>query len=646
MTRPARHLLAVLAAVLAVALPALPTAAAGTSSGGLRVLQSSPSTLRLAFTASGAAADGPLDPSRVTVTFDGYPVHASATPVAARPDAVVRKAVILIDTSGSMAGAGIDGARQAALAYLASLPGDVAVGLVSFSDRPHPLVAPTRDRSALRNAIAGLTAGGETALYDAVGAAVSMLGTTGDRSVVLLSDGGDTRSTSSLTQLVSLLSASGVRVDAVAFRTGESMQATLQRIATASGGRVVNAGSVGEVTDAFSSAARRLASQLLIDVQVPAAAAGRSVLVRVSVPAAAGPATAAVTVALPRAPAPAPAERSVAAPHRLARPVVLLTILFVGLFGLLLVALQALFTPPSDDERTKQLIARYTVRPASAPPSDDAAPAGKLGALALTRPALAVAERWVSRGERKERLAMLLTRGDVSLKPNEWLVVMAGAALAAAVFATAVTHLLLVGAAGGLFAALALHVWLRVKGRRRLAAFEALLPDSLQLIAGSLSSGFSLPQAIAAVVHEGSEPISGELQRALAEARLGVPVEDALDKVADRMDSNDFRWVVMAIRIQREVGGNLAEVLLTTMATMRDRARLRRQVRALSAEGRLSAYILVGLPICMAAYMFAFRRTYISALYTDPLGIVMLVGAVVLVCAGALWMRKIVQVEA
>jgi Flp pilus assembly protein TadB len=111
------------------------------------------------------------------------------------------------------------------------------------------------------------------------------------------------------------------------------------------------------------------------------------------------------------------------------------------------------------------------------------------------------------------------------------------------------------------------------------------------------------------------------------------------------MRSADLAWVVMAVRIQRQVGGNLAEVLMNTVVTMRDRARTRRHVRALSAEGRLSAYVLIGLPVGLAAFLFMFRPEYMRLLYTTLMGIVMLVGAVVLLVLGSLWMRKLVRVE-
>ncbi len=165
------------------------------------------------------------------------------------------------------------------------------------------------------------------------------------------------------------------------------------------------------------------------------------------------------------------------------------------------------------------------------------------------------------------------------------------------------------------------------------------------MISGSLATGYSLPQSLDALVKDGSPPVAEEVGRALAEARLGAPIEDCLDKVAHRMASEDFRWTVMAIRIQRNVGGNLAEVLATTASTMRERARLRRQVHVLSAEGRLSANILIAMPICMVIYMLLVRRDYLEPLYTTGMGFLMIGAAVTFVTLGAVMIRKLVKVE-
>src|SRR5262249_29646685 len=231
-------------------------------------------------------------------------------------------------------------------------------------------------------------------------------------------------------------------------------------------------------------------------------------------------------------------------------------------------------------------------------------------------------------------------------KPAEWVLIGVGGCALLAIALTLATGNILIGGLGGLLIGwLGMHVTLSVRVGRRRGAFGGQLPDMVRLIAGSLESGLSLPQAVDAVVREGTQPSAGEFSRALAEARIGADLEDALNRVAGRMDSTDLRWTVMAIRIQREVGGNLAEVLRTTVGTMRERAYLRRQVSSLSAEGRLSAYILIALPIVIGAWFFYSDPSYMRPLYTTLAGLVMLVGCGALIVVGAFWTRKLIKIE-
>lgn len=244
------------------------------------------------------------------------------------------------------------------------------------------------------------------------------------------------------------------------------------------------------------------------------------------------------------------------------------------------------------------------------------------------------------------KLAERLDVAGVKWRPAEWVLMGACGAAGLALLLTVMFGSPVIGVVIGAGVAwVAMRFGLSfVIGRRR-SAFAGQLPDVLQFVSGSLRSGFSLPQALTAAVQEDTQPSAAEFARALAESRIGVDLEDALDTIADRMDSRDLRWTVIAIRIQREVGGNLAEVLGNTVDTMRERAGLRRHVRALSAEGRMSAYILVSLPIAIGGWLFLTRPQYVSVLYTSTIGIVMLVIAVLLIVGGALWMRSLIKVE-
>jgi Flp pilus assembly protein TadB len=266
------------------------------------------------------------------------------------------------------------------------------------------------------------------------------------------------------------------------------------------------------------------------------------------------------------------------------------------------------------------------------------------------RPTARLAGRLVSPvlrvGGTEEKLAERLDLAAIGWDHAEWVLAGAGASLVVAIAATVlfgnVPIALVLGALAGW---LGMKVALNFLIARRRARFADQLPDMLQFVAGSLRSGFSLGQAMDAAVREDTQPVAGEFSRALAESRIGVDLEDALDQVADRMESADLRWTVIAIRIQRETGGNLAEVLGNTVDTMRERAMLKRHVRALSAEGRLSAYILVSLPIFTGGWIFLTRRSYLRPMYTSTVGLIMLAIAAMLVGGGALWMKKLVKVE-
>lgn len=158
----------------------------------------------------------------------------------------------------------------------------------------------------------------------------------------------------------------------------------------------------------------------------------------------------------------------------------------------------------------------------------------------------------------------------------------------------------------------------RLRTGRRRARFADQLDDALQLMASSLRAGHSLLRAVDAVADQAPAPIGEEFARIVNETRVGRDLGAALDEVAARMDSDDFRWIAQAIAIHREVGGNLAEVLDTVGHTIRERNAIRRQVKALSAEGRLSAWVLMALPVGIVAFLTATNPAYLSA-FTDSL---------------------------
>ena len=188
-----------------------------------------------------------------------------------------------------------------------------------------------------------------------------------------------------------------------------------------------------------------------------------------------------------------------------------------------------------------------------------------------------------------------------------------------------------------------LLVKLRVS--RRQAAFADQLDDSLQLMAGSLRAGHSLLRAVDSVASEADAPTSEEFARIVNETRVGRDLNDALDEVAERMGSEDFVWVAQAIAIHREVGGNLAEVLDAVGHTIRERTAIRRQVKALSAEGKLSAIVLMALPFGVFGFISLSNPGYVAKFTESTAGYGMLGAAVVMLLVGGLWLKNTVKIK-
>lgn len=183
------------------------------------------------------------------------------------------------------------------------------------------------------------------------------------------------------------------------------------------------------------------------------------------------------------------------------------------------------------------------------------------------------------------------------------------------------------------------------RARRRADAFAEQLPETLLLLAGALESGHSLIQGIGAIVQEASAPTSIEFARVQTEVRLGKSIGRALEEMGDRLGSEEFRWVVQAVGIQQEVGGNLAEVLKTVADALRHREGLRREVQVLSAEGRISGAILSALPVLLLLYIAVANPSYLSRLTGSTAGLLLLGLAFGLMGVGALWIRRIVKVD-
>lgn len=577
---------------------------------------------------------GTVDPSTVVVEVDGREVSSQAKIVGAGD--IRRSTILVLDASNSMANNDkFDAASSAVNAYLDSAPEDVAIGLVTFAGDIVETIEPTTDHAAVAAALDAVTLTKGTSVYDAMRMGVDLVGDEGSRSLLVLSDGADTSSNATLAVAINDAIEAGVVVDVVSIGTAGGAEG-LSGIADDTGGSVIPADPAA-LSSVFSAQADALAKQLLLTFDTPAEVSGEATI---TVSADAGGTqyvdSAFVTLTAASVGGPTVVDQG---KSLVSRPVMLLGVvaLFLGILGLMLTVL----TGPGRRSAAERRLDTYLE--SGQPTGKGRRRAADTSSADLKESAVAMTSKVVSE-DMETRISQRLAGAGSALTAAEWLLLHAGIVVLSAcvgfVFGGGV--LALIGLTSG---AILPWIYLKWRHRRRLNAFNGQLAETLGLMAGGLQAGLSLPQAVDTVVREGIEPIAGELRRALVEQRLGIDIADGLDGVGQRMKSEDFGWVVMAIRIQREVGGNLAEILHTVAGTLREREYLRRQVKALSAEGRLSGYILTALPPGLGVYMYFANRDYISQLWTNAIGWIMMGVAAFLLALGSWSMSKLAKVE-
>jgi tight adherence protein B len=616
--------------------------------------------LKVTVAMSGPAWTGErLDSSAFTASIDGQQVQdVRATPLQEQQGASGKLAVFLaVDTSGSMLdNNNIDTARSAAANFAGQMRPGTRMGVISFANAPPEVTQNlTEDARLVRTAIQGLRVEdpqGDTALYDAVVLASRQLkDQPGQRNLFVLSDGRHEGTPTTLQQAIAAAKAAKVKVFTVGLEVpGRPQdQVALQKLAEETGGETVR--TTGENLEAlFGTLGRNLASQYVVDLELPPGV-GSEVDFRLTVQAngavgeyhnerflvgtQASPATVPVPAELPSAPALSRLEGSQGR-----------YIVAVAGFAAILLVCLLLFGPGSTSTRPyralRQRLSPYSLTPAI---SDDRARVTAFGSSEWAGRATAMAETLVRRGNLEETFLDRLDAAGLNMRVAEFVLISLGSAFIPPLLMLILTRNFLLSVLMVLLGTVGPFLWLAVLASRRQAKFDEQLPSTLQLLSGALQAGHSLQQAVDTVVHEAGDPIAAEFQRVLTEARLGRPLEEAFESMAKRTRSLDFEWTVMAIRLQRQVGGNLAEVLSTVSQTIRDRYSLKRQIKALSAEGRLSSLILSILPVLLFAALLVFNPLFLRPLFTTRLGIMMMAGSVVLMIFGVFWLKKITDIK-
>jgi tight adherence protein B len=568
---------------------------------------------------------GALPEEAFVVTEDGERVKANV----ARVSGEELEVVLVIDTSGSMQGLPMVAAKNAAGAFVNRMPAGVPISVVGFGPVPTVASPLTTDRVLTHQAINALAPAGETALFDAVTVALGQFSAApARRSVVVLSDGADTVSAATPDLVAERVAAAGARVDAAVLASPESDAAALDSLAQRGGGQMTPVAGPEALNGVYGAIATSLLSTYRLTWR---SQADGETEVAVAVALGADSAVARSTVELPVRPT-SSGERVLPGPEPQPAPAVPNWALVAGsvavFVALAILGLVVLVRDGVVRRRTRLARLGSQVQESSLP-----------GLGELAQRATAAADEALERRGRRASLNAALERAGIALRPGEFLVLVASAAFASFLFGSLLGGPLL---GTGLVVAVAVgaKVVLSVLDRRRRRAFSEQLADTLQLLASSLRAGYGLLQAVDAVAREAPSPTGEEFRRVVLETRLGRDLTGALHDMADRVRGEDFLWVVQAVDIHREVGGDLAAILDTVAGTIRERNQLLRHVRALTAEGRLSAYILIALPFVLAGLMRLINPAYFSLL-THGVGLAMSGVGILMLIVGAAWFHKL-----
>ena len=590
------------------------------------------------------------DPALLEITANGELVtDLEVTPLA---DSTLPVGVVLaLDASGSMAGDPIEAAKAAAKDFVTQARPEDRIALITFADEVLVLSGFTNNTEVLNGLIDSIEAAGETAFNDAVIKGIELYDTSSASNLlpnmIVLTDGDDTVSVATLDVAVDAVSSSAVRVFGVALESPDFNPDPVQQIAEAGNGLFLSTPDPEELSTLYEDISREISNTLVArftspisipgDVEFAVVYEGLTATTSFAVSGFATTTTAGPTTTTTLSPITTIVVQSTS-------PLDTQTLILISAAGLgltLFLFLVILFGRDEEDDpgRFSKRLQAYGRK---GNPAEEKM--SFIERIPLLNRFTEAAEEEVKRRGMLSGVNSALEQANIPMSSGEAVLALFGLAAVGGVFALVFNGPIWGAIAfGGL---LLLFVFLiSFAGKREKKNFEKQLPDTLTLMSTSLRAGYSLLQAVEAVSAEAQNPTAREFGRAIAESRLGRSVTDALDGIVERTQSKDFEWATMAIDIQREVGGNLAEVLQTVSDTMRARSRLKGEIQALTAEGRISAIVLGSLPFGLFAFLWFSNPDYLLPLLESQTGLLAIGVGLLLMSAGIWWLRKIVDIE-
>jgi tight adherence protein B len=550
-----------------------------------------------------------------------------------------KSVVLAVDRSQSMAGTKLADATGAAAAFVAAKDPSDRVEVVGFG---HRAITLTRFSSSTADASAALqqlsvdqTQG--TALWDSI--VLAARGLEGEfepgHVIVVVTDGRDVSSSATFQEAVAAAHAARAAVYTIGIAGRGFTPGPLRALAAQTGGEFLQASSTAQLKTLYASIVNALAGTWQIRYST-AARPGDTLRLSVS----AGGESAAqslrlVDTGVSQPPAGAPPSSILPRAAWGSKTTMLAFAAIVGFLALL--ACGFLFTARSGSWLTARLA------PHLGPTKARGKTPRRRGNRSALRGLFGATEKAFANVKQFRALQRLLTRADLPLLAAELLYICIGTGflLGLLTAAAGVPALLVLAfmAAGGVLPIL----WVRFKARGRIKAFDNQLPDLLITIAASLKAGHSFRHAIQAVVDEGAEPAAKEFRRVLTETRLGRPMDEALAEMSERIGSKNLTFVLNAVTIQRQIGGSLAGLFDMVAETVRQRQQFARKIRGLTAMGRMSAYVLVGLPFVMASAISLLSPSYMAPLWHTPVGHDLVALGLAMMTVGSLILKKIVS---
>ena len=624
-----RLLIIGLAAAIAGAVPAGAAAAAP-----FRLVQARSPFPERAFVLS-LPAETRLSAGQVRVLENGRPVSdLSLTPSGGGS---VRQfgVVLVIDASDSMQGRAIDGAMAAARAFASKRARQEQLAVIAFNRSPNVLLHFTGDGAAIKAALARqpkLAYG--THIYDAVGAALKLLDEAHIRAgaIILLSDGADTGSRAGEAAAAAAARAAHVRVFTVGLQSPRFKPRALRRLAADANGQYSLASSPGRLRAIYAALGSKFAREYVLSYR---SAAGPGERVAVAVRVKGLPGLAVSGYVTPNFEGHSSSTYHESVWHRLWASS--LTMIFVAFLVASLVALAVMVIVGSRRRGTlRKRMAQFVSIPEV---QDEERPVGLLSDRVEEE-----TERLLGRTRLWGRFLDELELSGITWSPRRIVLFTFIGTFLSIWFLSLVTGSTLV-ALFGLVIPFAVRGVIRRKVARKRKQFSEQLPDNLQVLSSALRAGHSFIGALSVVVEDAPDPSRSEFRRVIADEQLGVPLEDALHVVVERMDSRELEQVALVAAVQRSSGGNTAEVLDRVTETIRERFELRRTVQTLTAQGRLSRWVVSILPLFLLSAITLINPGYMSSLYGSGGGRIALAVAALMVFAGSLVIKRIVNIK-